>query len=559
MKKNFVWSAIASGILAALAFPPIPAYVLAFFAFVPLLMIFRHEPKHKYLYVYITFFFYHVGTNWWISSWNANTDPFLMATGIALDFLHPLFFLVPFVAFFFIQKRVSYKFALLSFPFLWTAFEWLHSIGDLGYSWLSFGTTQLSFLGWIQFIDITGVFGASFLLMWANVILTIFTIKTKESDLSFGKIMRTNKVYSAIFLLIIVLPGLYGFLRLSEYDHNKQMEAAEKTVNIGVVQPNFDPWDKWAISPAEMIRTYIGLQDSLYKEMEGNMDMAVWCETAIPYISVRFNGDKKMPVLESQVNSTGVSILTGLADFDFFDPEKDSIPFDAKRNEDFVYKSYNSAILLNPEPASTDNPQIHRKMHLTPFAERIPYYEYLSFMERFINWGVGISSWGKGEIQKNLVLETKDKSKVNVGPVICIESIFPDFVRKFTRDGANLITVITNDSWYNNTSGPEQHWDIARLRAIENRRYVARAANSGVSGFISADGKELARVEQYVPAAEAMTIPVLKEKSFYVMHGDWLSKLCGIISLIAIVFAVAWRIIRKKSFTKKETVVRPDE
>lgn len=550
MEKRFAFSALASGALLALAFPPMPAYIFAFFAFVPLLMIFRHEVKHKFLYVYLTFFIYHTGSNWWISSWQAKTDPYLLATGLVLDFVHPLFFLVPFAVFFIIRKRVGYKFALLTFPFVWAAFEWLHSIGDLGYSWLSIGMTQLNFLGWIQFIDITGIFGAGFLLMTANVILTIFTVKTKDTEFSFGKIMRMHKIYTAVFLAIIVLPGLYGFIRLSEYDHYKVMQTRKEKLNIGVIQPNFDPWDKWEISPAEMIETYIELQDSLFKEMEGNLDMAVWSETAIPFISESFNADKNMPVLQNQVNSTGVSIFTGFADFVFYDAEKDSLPYDVKRSRadtNLLYKSYNAGILWNADPTETDNPQVYHKMHLTPFAERIPFYKQLQFLEELLNWGVGISSWGKGERQENLILETPQKPVAAFAPVICIESIFPDFVRKFTLKGAEFLVVITNDSWYDHTTGPEQHWDIARLRAIENRRYTARSANSGVSGFISADGKELARLPQYLPGADAMTIPLLKEKSLYVRHGDWLSKICAGITLGVLIFAFIRSILKRKS------------
>ncbi len=547
MKKKYLFSALTTGAMMALAFPPLKINLIGFLALVPLLMMFREDVKNKWLYVYITFFLYHGGTNWWISSFQDTTDPYLMATGFVLDFLHPIFFFLPFWGFFYIKRKVSYKLALFSFPFLWTAFEWLHSLGDLGYAWQAYGITQINFLGWIQFIDITGIFGASFFLMWSNVILTIFTIKTKESDLSFGKVLRTNKLYTTIWVLIIALPGIYGFISLSEYEHNKLMSENEN-INVAVVQPNFDPWKKWDVRPLEMIKKHQAIQDSLFSEMEGNIDLAVWSETAIPYISNSFNVNHRMPILEKHINSTGMALLTGFADFIFYDVTDPDLPFDSKKlkgDSTRRYQSFNSALLLNAIPNHQDNPQIYHKMRLTPFAERIPYYEHLGFMEKFMNWGVGISSWGQGNEQKNLTLTTEEGKSYKVAPVICIESIFPDFVRKFTKEGANMLSIITNDSWYNYTTGPGQHWDIARVRAIENRRYVARAANSGVSGFISADGKELNRIDQYKPIADAMTIPMLDYKTFYVRHGEIVSIASFVLSLIIIIFASIWKKIKK--------------
>jgi apolipoprotein N-acyltransferase len=174
-------------------------------------------------------------------------------------------------------------------------------------------------------------------------------------------------------------------------------------------------------------------------------------------------------------------------------------------------------------------------MKLTPFGERVPHVEILTFLTEFIDWGVGISFWGKGTEQKSLKVPN---TNVSLAPIICIESIHPTFVKEFSKKGANLFTVITNDAWYDFTTGPEQHALISAFRAIENKRYVARAANSGVTCFISPTGRILHRAEQYKQSSIAMTIPTIEEATFYSIYGDWLSYFCILTSIFFVFYSI---------------------
>ncbi|MFN3270923.1 MAG: apolipoprotein N-acyltransferase, partial [Candidatus Kapaibacteriota bacterium] len=187
------------------------------------------------------------------------------------------------------------------------------------------------------------------------------------------------------------------------------------------------------------------------------------------------------------------SLLTGFADFRFLTPdEKPS--FTTKYlfgDSSKPYDTYNSILLLNPNNTF----QIYHKNRLTPFGEQIPYGEILGFAKEFLEWNVGISSWAKGTVQNILKMKTS-KNECNIAPIICIESIYPDYCRSFVKKGAEIMVIITNDGWYDHTFGPLQHYLIAAVRAIENRRFVARCANTGISGVITPTGQTLIKAPQ---------------------------------------------------------------
>ncbi len=538
-KQLYIYG-IVSGILLALAFPPLPFGAFAFAAFVPLLFALELKPKHQYLLLYITFFIYHAGTNWWISSWQADTDPYLIASGIATALIHPLFFLFPFILYFFVKKRLGTQTALWFFPFFWATFEWLHSIGDLAYPWQALSYTQLGNIYWVQFADIAGSTGVSFVIVLVNVLIIkiVYEIKSFNINEKPAKHLFTHRGFLKYFIsiiLIIILFNIYGIIRLQDFKH-KELLSNNETVNIGIVQPAINPWNKWATSALGQIEKHIKISDSLASAV-GKLDAIIWSETAILFVNYDVNFGHNFPYLNNWLSQYDFSLISGFADMVLYKkgetPSIAAKPF--RGDSTMIYDSYNSMISLYPKKDSTKF-QIYHKIRLTPFGERIPYLELFSFASKWLEWGVGISSWAKGKEQNLLTLESGNK-RIPFAPVICIESIYPDFVRRFVKQGAGFIAIITNDAWYDYTVGPEQHFQIARMRAIETRRYVARCANTGVSGFIEASGYELLRAPQYQSCGIAVTIPVLKSKSFYLMYGDWIVYISLFVSLFAIVFS----------------------
>ncbi len=548
-KRNQLLYFAASGILLGLSFPPLPFNLFAFIGFIPIFWALENFTiKKKYRYIYITFFIYHGITNWWISSWQPNSDTYLLISGLAVWLVHPLFFIGAFIVYNFLKNKIGNIKALWLFPFIWIAYEWSRTLSDLAYPWLTIGYSQAYNLYWVQFADIAGVWGISFVILLVNVILYRIITIAKESNffslnLTLLKIKKIRYLLASLFLLTIV-PIIYSFDRLNFFDHEKLLKD-NPNITVGIIQANINPWDKWSGIVYDQITIHQQLQDSLIYNY-GAIDLAIWSETAVHYVSLDFNSKHNFGYFEDWVHYSGVSLLTGFADLYILKQDEKLAPTTKYLQWDstIAYDTYNSALLLNPAPYNKYNPQIYHKIKLTPFGEVIPFIEVLSFLRPVLEWSVGISSWRRGDSIFNQKIYN-EKIDADIGSIICIESVYPDFVRKFTRKGANILTVITNDGWYDNTFGPEQHYVIAAMRAIENRRYLPRCANTGKSGFITPTGQSSSTLPQYKSIAKADNIAILDYTSFYVIFGDWLPYYCVSFIVIYIGYLVFYRKVKK--------------
>lgn len=269
------------------------------------------------------------------------------------------------------------------------------------------------------------------------------------------------------------------------------------------------------ISALSQIQIHKQIQDSLSAKVKG-IDLFIWSETAITLLDLEVNAFHKFDNFYQMLNGSS-SLLTGFADFRFLLPsEKPSFTTkylfgDSTR----PYDTYNSILLLNPDNTF----QIYHKNRLTPFGEQIPYGEIFGFAKSFLEWNVGISSWAKGKEQNVLEMKTFS-NECKIAPIVCIESVYPDYCRSFVQKDAQLMVIITNDGWYDHTFGPLQHYLIATVRAIENRRFVARCANTGISGVISPTGRTLIKAPQYQRIGFAVDIPLMKHRTIYTKIGD---------------------------------------
>lgn len=542
--KKIYLPAALSGILLGFSYPPFPLGILAFFGFIPLLKALDEQRTigQTLRMLYLCFFLYHGIANWWVGSWQPEADPYLLASGIALGIGHPFFFMVPVAAYLFLKKNLGRERALWAFPLLWTAFEWLHGLGEFSYPWVSLGYTQMYHPFWVQFADIAGIWGVTFVIVLINVLLAQLYFAFKENIISQNLItfLKTPFAFKRTIFLsaCIFLPVIYSFLKMAEFNHGNLLKSSLKTIAVGIIQPNINPWQKWNSAPENQIARHQHVQDSL-KDTFGHLDFSVWSETSIPfYILAPSEGQMGFYPLKTWIDSSQTSLLTGFPDLFFYEDSLQA-PASSKIMKDgsgIRYDTYNAAFLLNPNA----EPQTYRKMKLTPFAERVPYADEFSFALSLFEWGVGISGYGKGPKQETLLLKTKN-GDAEIGSVICIESIYPDFVRNFVSQGAELLTIITNDAWFDHTPGPEQHFRIGAMRAIENRRYIARCGNTGVSGFITPTGEVLKRAPQYITVGIAENIPLLKERSLYTRFGDWLPQICTGVSVLALLAAIFFK------------------
>ncbi len=516
--------AIVSGALLGLSFPPFHFEWLAFVGFVPLLFAIDNARSYREIIKlsYFSFLLFNIIVIYWVGGWSKETDPFMMIGGAALVAGHPLFFVVPILAYHFLRKRLG-RVAVLLFPFVYLSFEHLHSITEVAFPWLTVGYSQCYNLPDIQFASFTGLFGVSLQILAVNALFAYAAMLWLDGQ----KANRTKVAFSiSAGLLLVILPELYGIGVLNKAAH---IEFKRK-LRVTIIQPNIDPYAKWVGSPTEILHTY---ERETYRALHRRADLVVWPETAIPFYILLPQFSFYRQELQSFVDTTGISLMSGLPLAHYYADSNNSKP--SSHYDDFMheyYDAYNGAALFLPD---SNRYQTYGKIILVPFAERLPYADALPFLIKPLKWGVGISNWARGT--DTTVFKLANGTKFST--VICYESVFPGYVREFAKKGADFLVIITNDGWYGNTSGPYQHAAYAIMRAVENRRSVVRSANTGISEFIDPFGRYIGEPTEYGRIASITeNIPLNDRKTFYSEHGNWIAHLAEIISAASILFGL---------------------
>lgn len=526
--RNPFLRAALSGLLLGLAFPQVLngfAGVLAFIAFVPLLLAVGENARSSrrwsiVAWFYVTFVIYHGITNWWVCSWQERTDPYLFASGIALWLFHPFFLMLPFVALASIRRRLGVGWMLAMTPLSIAGFEWLHGQTDASYPWLTTGYTLVQ-TPFAQIADIIGVYGLSFLIAGVNSILVYLLMQRSRGR----SVTRLSLALGAVLITWFSV-GMWKANHIAPFT---------KDFTAMIVQPNEDPWDKWSDTRLQ-VQTHRWLTDSI-RSKSAEADVVVWSETAIPFTIRDPRFIPEWEELRTWVDTSKLSLLTGYADIMIYAPgEAPPSARQSKVDPDLRFDAFNAAMMIN---AGKSDVPVHRKSMLTPFAERLPFADQLTFAMSWIEWGVGISAWGKGQTRIPLPVVKGSDTLARIGTIICIESIYPEVARDLVNNGSDVLCVITNDAWYNGTWGPEQHYDIARMRAIEQRRNVIRCANSGVSGIIRSDGSEDPHpaIEPMTQGAVVVGVQRNTERTLYATIGDPVPIVGLILTLLALVSA----------------------
>ena len=288
-----------------------------------------------------------------------------------------------------------------------------------------------------------------------------------------------------------------------------------------MIQPNLNPWDKWeAGNLQDQLEMYLELSSKAVGE---GAKILIWPETALPRYLLSGNYPAEVSRIHRFINNNNVFLITGMPDANFY-YKGDEIPEDAKPSatEGVFYTSYNSVLMFTPDSREV---QKYGKIKLVPFGEKVPLVEYIPFLGDLIKWNVGITSWnvGKDTVIFKLplnhfhekIIPGRIKDTLNAAGVVCIESIYPGFISAFVKKGAEFIAVVTNDSWYGNSSGPYQHKEFSVLRAIENRRSVVRAANGGISCIIDPLGNTLIDSKMFVRTFLVGDVEIRCDLTFY--------------------------------------------
>lgn len=523
-KKEILFS-LLSGALIGFAFPPIPFPVLIFFAFIPYLFLIENKNHLDELnkISYLTFFVFNLITLYWVGSWTKEADTFLMISGVLLLFLNPAFYLIPVTIYYFSSKIISKEKSIFLFPIYWVFFEYIYSVTDLRFPWLSLGNSLPKFNLFIQIADLIGVYGLSLIILYVNIFIysSIKNIKNTK---------KINYRFTLLSIILFIIPIFYGFVKLSK------PISYERKIKVGLIQPNLNPWDKWSGGNLnQQIKLYLDLTEEAYKK---GARLIIWPESALSVYLLSSNYSEEVQEIQKYVYSRNIFLMTGMPDINFYFDLKNA-PNDAKKlkSQNVAYTSYNSILLFSPYTLEV---QKYQKNLLVPFGEHVPFVEYLPFLGKLIKWQVGISSWNVGKEQNVF-----DLGVLKVGGIICIESIYPEYVTKFVQKNAEFIAVVTNDSWYGYSSGPFQHKEISVLRAVENRRSVVRAANGGISCVIDPYGRTLSQTKLFEKTVLVDYVPLSTEKTFYTKYPFIIPFIVCVITFLTIAIYLQTKIKNK--------------
>ena len=473
-----------SGLLVGLSYPP-GFGIIALFSLVPLMRVWlTSSPRSSLKYSFLSSIVCSMISLYWIGlNSGASVVPVIMSLVAAILYLS-IFWIITGYSISWMKKKYSKTIYVI--PFLWVGMEFLKSYGPLAFPWSNLALTQTNFLPILQIIDYTGSEGVSFWVILVNV--TIYLI-LYEKQLKF-------KQYSILTFLIIT-PILYGLIKINTY--NEQLR--EKRF-ISIIQPNIDPNLKWESSYRDML---YGKMDSL-NTLAYNLksDLVLWPEAALPnYMRVSYIRKK----YEKLVQETSKPIMMGTLDYKTIKNRRISL---------------NGSIFFD---GSTKN-KMYNKLFLVPFAEYIPLSTKFPILNN-LNFGQGNFSHGEEYTLFNL-------DSISFSNLICYDLSNPLIVKDFIKKGARFLTVQANVAWLQNSSGVRQFFEMAKLRAIENRTGIALSANTGISGIINPLGQVAHKIRYNKQEVINGKVFLNNEVTFYSKYGNIFSKICFFISLLCL-------------------------
>lgn len=519
--------ALLSALILWLAWPPMPFTTpLLLIGLVPLLIALdsisgnaeKKQGKKIFLTAGLTFLAWNTASIYWVyNAISAYNGPAVALPVSLIPYgLGALLMTFAFWLYYRLGKYVNKKIAYLGLIAFYIALEYLQQTWDLAFPWMTLGNGLAGMHQLAQWYDYTGIYGGSLWILASNI-LAFEAYKKFKSQTGYLR-FRT----AGIWALVVIIPISVS---LTKYFTAEQKGTPS---NVVVVQPNIDPYQKLEnIPPAEQIRILTHLSDSIGQP---NTEYFIWPETAIPNYAdedrIRSNNDfiNLQSFLSKYKNGT---LITGIESIKIYQDKKTiTAKFDNQKG--LYFDNFNTAMQVE----NSANVQFYHKSKLVPGVEKMPFPKVFSFLDDvFAQLGGTVGGWGWQD--KPSVLYAQ--SGIGVAPVVCYESLWGDWIGEQVKEGAQFIAIITNDGWWGNTSGKDQHEMYAKLRAIETHRDVARSANTGISCFINQRGDVIQSTKWWTRTALKANINLNDEITFYVKSGDIIAKF---FSLTAILLAL---------------------
>lgn len=568
-KKYLLLLSVLSGLLLALSWPSRGVAMLAFVGFLPLLIaedyVFKNRDQyHKYtvlLYAWLSFAIFNLLTTWWI--FFASFPGVLMAV-----FLNSFFMAIPFYLMHVARRVLPGNQGALSLLIFWISFEFLHLDWDLSWSWLNLGNVFATMPRWVQWYEFTGTLGGTawviimnlcFFSLYKAYMTPVSTItvernleaedeKSQKQMETYLKnyqqfqIIKKRAITGAITFVFLVVPPVISFVIDWRY------ELPEDPVEVVVVQPGRDPYVKPS-GPAQVRKWTDALIELAENKITPNTRFVVAPEASLPsglWLNNPQNHYGMNALQQHAAQYDSLTWITGVMMYRLYE-QGDVLSPTARRfrGGERYYDAYNAALMIDGK-GSWDK---YFKSKLVPGIEQMPFARYLKPIGRLVEY-FGGTSGSMGRQKDRAVFDGMDSTRV--APVICYESIYGEYLNDYIKNGAELIFIVTNDGWWRDTPGYRQHNQYARLRAIETRRSIARAAKTGISGFIDPKGEFYQQTSWWEADSIRQEIHKNQKITFYVRNGDFLGRLSVFLLMLLVLYMATQHIIRRKSKPSKK-------
>ena len=540
---KYIFLSLISALLLSISWPTYGIPFFIFFAFVPLLLMEQEISKFSKInkkgwvvfgLTYLAFFIWNVVTTGWLyHAKNPDGNNSLLAVAIPV-IVNSLLMSLVFQLYYWYKKVRGTYFGLVFFVAIWLSFERFHLNWEFTWPWLNLGNAFSEYPQLIQWYDTIGATGGSFWILLINV-FAFYTLRIWQA----GRIRKDLVKNISILTAIIVLP-----LLISIYKYNSYQEKPVGEVTTLLLQPKLDPYtEKYSKDSLQILGELLSLAEENSKT---KVDFFIAPETAFPgngsLSENGFNKSTSIAIAKEFLGKHPQSIfLTGASTHKFLFDEADTEDYSTEIQEGVWVNSYNSALQIIPN----QEVEVYHKAKLVPGVEIFPYIRYIKPIlgDAMLDFGGANSSLG---IDKERKVFSNRFNKAKMAPIICYESIYGEYVTDYVKNGANLLAIMTNDSWWDNTEGHKQLLSYARLRAIETRREIVRAANSGISAHINARGDILQDTFYDDRTALLVKANLLEEKSIYTKIGDLISRIAIFVLGFLIIYHFGERIASKK-------------
>lgn len=378
-------------------------------------------------------------------------------------------------------------------PFFWVAIEFFRDrvVGD---PWLPLGNAQVSNIPFARIAEFTGVYGLSFAIVLVNCAFV-------AAFLLFGR-RRTNLLVSACAAAIALQMGSFAKPEPFPITHN----AVLVQENVPVLDPA--QWTPQFYDQTIGSLAQVSVSESKKLHSQQEPGLIIWPESPAPFF---IDDPRLQPWLSTIAQDTNSYLIVG------------SVGTLAKQDREGQPQLTNSALVVDPAGHAVGR---YDKIHLVPFGEYVPFKDLLFFANKLTR---EVGDFARGTERKVF-----DLNGLKAAVVICYESIFPDEVRQFTANGAQVLINISNDGWYGETGAPFQHMLMARMRAIENHRWLLICTNSGITASVDPYGRVVSNAPRNVRTAVAVPFSPQIEMTFYSRNGDIFAWICVVISILAV-------------------------